>query len=41
MIDVERKLLIESLIPHINYKWNSEIRRQITGSDALNLYYLY
>lgn len=41
MIDVERKLLIESLIPHINYKWNSVIRRQITGSDALNLYYLY
>lgn len=41
MIDVERKLLIESLMPHINYKWNSEIRRQITGSDALNLYYLY
>lgn len=41
MIDVERKLLIESLIPHINYKWNSEVRRQITGSDALNLYYLY
>ena len=41
MIDVERKQLIESLIPHINYKWNSEIRRQITGSDALNLYYLY
>lgn len=41
MIDVERKILIESLIPHINYKWNSEIRRQITGSDALNLYYLY
>lgn len=41
MIDVERKLLIESLIPYINYKWNSEIRRQITGSDALNLYYLY
>lgn len=41
MIDIERKLLIESLIPHINYKWNSEIRRQITGSDALNLYYLY
>ena len=40
MIDVERKLLIESLIPHINYKWNSEVRRQITGSDALNLYYL-
>ena len=41
MIDVERKILIESFIPHINYKWNSEIRRQITGSDALNLYYLY
>lgn len=41
MLDIERKLLIESLIPHINYKWNSEIRRQITGSDALNLYYLY
>ena len=41
MIDVERKILIESFIPHINYKWNSEIRRQITESDALNLYYLY
>ena len=41
MIDVERKILIESFIPHINYKWNSEIRRHITGSDALNLYYLY
>lgn len=41
MLDIERKLLIESLIPHINYKWNSEVRRQITGSDALNLYYLY
>ena len=41
MIDVERKILIESFIPHINYKWYSEIRRQITGSDALNLYYLY
>lgn len=41
MKDVERKILIESFIPHINYKWNSEIRRQITESDALNLYYLY
>ncbi len=41
MLDIERKLLIESLIPHINYKWNSEIRRQITGSDAEKLYHLY
>lgn len=41
MLDIERKLLIESLLPNINYKWNSEVRRQITGSDAENLYHLY
>lgn len=41
MIDLERKIQIEGLLPNINNKWINETKRKFTWNDASSLYYFY